>query len=110
MRRGAGLRRRLERLEHHAPTADLRSPPETYGRIRRDAQESIRESLEVGEDPIYRIADDGDALTADGRAVENTGDFIRALDRSPAPFLCPNHRRTFRAARFRAWFSPPDGT
>jgi predicted RNase H-like nuclease (RuvC/YqgF family) len=49
-------------------------------RIRREAAESIEESLRKGEEPLYRIKDNGDVETADGRSVDHYRDYIRALD------------------------------
>lgn len=79
-----GMSRRLERLERleHGEEERHRSPEHVYDRIRREARESIEESLREGEEPLYRIAENGDVLAADdGETVNHYGDFIRALDR-----------------------------
>ncbi len=76
------VRKRLERLERLNPGEGRRprSPEDVYARIREDARESIAQSLRDGEEPLYRIAENGDVLFADGRPVDHLGDFIRALD------------------------------
>ncbi len=68
--------RRLEPADPRRP----RSPEHVLDRIRREAAESIEESLRKGEEPLYRIKDNGDVETADGRSVDHYGDYIRALD------------------------------
>ncbi len=74
-------RRRLERLEARASVLPAyRSPEHVYDRIRREARESIEESLREGDEPLYRIAENGDVETADGRPIDHYGDFIRPLD------------------------------
>jgi flagellar biosynthesis chaperone FliJ len=75
-------RQRLERLERLEPSEVIhRSPKHVYDRIRREAMESIEESLKEGEEPRYRIAENGDVLAAsDGRTINHYGDFIRVLD------------------------------
>ncbi len=77
-----GVRRRLARLERLNPGEGRRprSPGHVYDRIRRDARESIAQSLRDGEEPLYAVAENGDVLTADGRPVDHLGDFIGALD------------------------------
>lgn len=78
------IRRRLEDLERleHGKEERHRSPEHVYDRIRREAKESIEESLREGEEPLYRIAENGDVLAADdGETVHHYGDFIRVLDR-----------------------------
>jgi flagellar biosynthesis chaperone FliJ len=76
------VRKRLERLERLNPGEERqpRSPEHVYARIREDARESIAASLRDGDEPLYRIAENGDVLFADGRPVNHLGDFIRALD------------------------------
>jgi flagellar biosynthesis chaperone FliJ len=76
------IERRLERLERLEPADPRRprSPEHVLDRIRREAAESIEESLRKGEEPLYRIKDNGDVETADGRSVDHYGDYIRALD------------------------------
>lgn len=76
------IERRIEDLERREPGEERRprSPEDVYDRIRRDAAESIEESLRQGEEPLYRIADNGDVETADGRPVDHYGHFIRTLD------------------------------
>lgn len=80
-----GIRRRLEDLERRGAGEERqpRSPEHVYDRIRREARESIEESLRGGEEPLYRIAENGDVLAADelGEAVNHYGDFVRVLDR-----------------------------
>jgi hypothetical protein len=71
--------RRLERLEPAEPRRP-RSPEHVYDRIRREATESIEKSLREGDEPLYRIADNGDVETADGRPIDHYGHFIRAQD------------------------------
>ncbi len=51
-----------------------------YDRLREDARKSIEESLADGDEPIYRIAENGDIQYADGRPINHWGDFVRALD------------------------------
>lgn len=78
------IRRRLKDLERRGAGEERqpRSPEHVYDRIRREARESIEESLREGEEPLYRIAENGDVLAADdGETVNHYGDFIRALDR-----------------------------
>lgn len=74
--------KRIEQLEEALGEGrrQPRSPEHVYARIRREAQESIEESLNAGEKPLYRIADNGEVETADGRPVDHYGDFIRPLD------------------------------
>ncbi len=77
------VRKRLERLERLNPGEGRqpRSPERVYARIRRDARESIAQSLRDGDEPLYAVAENGDVLFADGeRPVNHLGDFIRALD------------------------------
>jgi len=76
------IERRLERLERLEPADPRRprSPEHVLDRIRREAAESIEESLRKGEEPLYRIKDNGDVETADGRSVDHYRDYIRALD------------------------------
>ncbi len=75
------VRRRLNRLEDlGSDEGRPRSPEHVYDRIRREAQESIEESLEAGEDPLYRITDEGEVETANGKRIDHYGDFIRPLD------------------------------
>jgi hypothetical protein len=76
------VRKRLERLEQRDPgeARRPRSPEHVYERIRKEARESIEESLQEGDEPLYRIADNGDVETAHGRPVDHYGDFHRALD------------------------------
>jgi hypothetical protein len=69
----------LERLEPAEPRRP-RSPEHVYDRIRREATESIEKSLREGDEPLYRIVDNGDVETADGRSIGHYGHFIRALD------------------------------
>lgn len=71
--------RRLERLEPAEPRRP-RSPEHVYDRIRWEAMESIEKSLREGDEPLYRIKDNGDVETADGRPIDHYGHFIRALD------------------------------
>jgi hypothetical protein len=73
------LRERLRRLEPVEPTPP-RSPEHAYAMIRSWAAEDIAESLAAGEEPLYRIADNGDVETADGRPINHLGDYMRALD------------------------------
>lgn len=78
------IKRRLEDLERRGVGEEgrPRSPDDVYDRIRREAAESIAESLREGEEPLYRIAENGDALAADdGEAVNHYGDFVQVLDR-----------------------------
>ncbi len=75
------MRRRLKSLEASGVSRERpRSPEHVYQRIRQEARESIEESLREGEEPLYRIADNGDVETADGRPIDHYGHFIRALD------------------------------
>ncbi len=76
------VRRRLERLEQLGlyETRSPRSPEDVCERIRTEAMESIEESLREGEEPLYRIAENGDVLATDGRIVNHYGDFVRILD------------------------------
>ncbi len=76
------IRRRIEDLERLEPADPRRprSPEHVLDRIRREVAESIEESLRKGEEPLYRIKDNGDVETADGRPVDHYGHFIRALD------------------------------
>jgi hypothetical protein len=69
----------LERLEPAEPRRP-RSPEHVYDRIRREATESIEKSLREGDEPLYRIADNGDVETADGRPIDHYSHFARALD------------------------------
>ncbi len=77
-------KRRLERLEARRnttrPGGKLRSPDWVYDELGEDARRSIEESLASGDEPIYRIAENGDIQYADGRPIEDWGDYIRALD------------------------------
>jgi hypothetical protein len=77
------VRKRLARLEERATGEERqpRSPEHVYERIREEARESIAESLTEGDEPLYRIAENGDVETTDGRAVNHYGDFIGELDR-----------------------------
>jgi hypothetical protein len=75
------MQRRLKSLEASSVSQERpRSPEHVYERIRQEAKESIRESLREGNEPLYRIAENGDVETADGRPIDHYGDFIRALD------------------------------
>lgn len=75
------MRRRLKSLEASRVSRERpRSPEHVYQRIRQEAAESIEESLREGEEPLYRIADNGDVETADGRPIDHYGHFIRTLD------------------------------
>ena len=76
------VRRRLERLERLEPGEPRRprSPERVYARIREEARESIVVSLAEGDEPLYRIAENGDVLAADGRTVNHYGDFVGVLD------------------------------
>jgi hypothetical protein len=76
------VRARLERLERRGlyEARRPRSPEHVYERIRKEARESISESLTGGEEPLYRIAENGDVLAADGRTVNHYGDFVCVLD------------------------------
>jgi hypothetical protein len=76
------VRRRLERLERLDPGEAMRprSPEHVYERIRKEARESIEESLREGEESLYRIKDNGDVETADGRPRDHYGEFDQALD------------------------------
>lgn len=76
------VRSRLQRLERLGleEARRPRSPEHVYEQIRKEARESIAESLTAGEEPLYCIAENGDVLAADGRTVNHYGDFVRALD------------------------------
>ncbi len=76
------MRHRLKSLEasSRATRGRRRSPEHVYQRIRQEAKEDIAESLARGEEPLYRIAENGDVETADGRPIDHYGDFIRVLD------------------------------
>ncbi len=78
------LGNRLARLEDRSRELSKerqpRSPEHVYDRIRQEAREDIAECLARGEKPLYRIAENGDVLAADGRVVNHYGDFIRVLD------------------------------
>ncbi len=73
--------RRLERMGISEEPTHPRSPEDVYDRMRREATESIEESLAEGDEPLYEIAANGDILTWDARTVNHRGDFIQALDR-----------------------------
>ncbi len=74
--------RRLERMGISEEPRHPRSPEDVYDRMRREATESIEESLAEGDEPLYEIAAHGDVLTRDeGRTVNHYGGFIQALDR-----------------------------
>jgi len=76
------VRSRLERLERRGlhEARQPKSPEHVYERIKKEAMESIEESLREGEEPIYRVAENGDVLVADGRIVNHYGDFVQCLD------------------------------
>jgi hypothetical protein len=76
------VRSHLQRLERRGlyEARPPRSPEHVYERIKREARESIVESLAAGEEPIYRIAENGDVLAAGGRTVNHYGDFAPVLD------------------------------
>ena len=77
------MRRRLDKLAGTgiAPE-DRRSPQEAYARMREDARRDVEEDLARGEEPLHRIAENGDVYDArDGRLVRNRGDYGRALTR-----------------------------
>jgi hypothetical protein len=73
------MRKRLEHLES-IEVKPLRCCEESYAMIRRWAAEDIAEDLAAGDEPIYRITDNGDVETADGRPINHVGDYMRALD------------------------------
>jgi hypothetical protein len=70
-----GIRRRLDRLEDVRRTEPEgeQEREERRGRIREDAERSIRRSLGEGAEPLFKITDAGDVVcTRDGKPVTDT--------------------------------------
>lgn len=76
------LERRLERLEQkrYQERTQPQVSPEIYDWIREMAREDIEEDQADETEPIYRITEDGEVQTADGRPIRGLRDYVVALD------------------------------
>lgn len=77
------LERRLGRLEQSRSRAGgvgAQVSPEIYNWVREMAREDIVESHADGTEPIFRIAENDQVQTADGRPIRDYRDYIVAMD------------------------------